>query len=118
MPISGRNHIRNVIRKAIHCVRINIESFRTKLGNYSFITYKTHVLFFNTGINYAVFTKQGTRCESKRIKTYSVFVCFVTKALHLELVSNLTTDCFLNTLKRFMGCGGHVKNINLDNMTK
>ncbi|XP_047991118.1 uncharacterized protein LOC125230126 [Leguminivora glycinivorella] len=31
-----------------------------------------------------------------------LFVCFITKALHIELVSDLTTECFLSALKRFI----------------
>ncbi|XP_055924428.1 uncharacterized protein LOC129956530 [Argiope bruennichi] len=32
-----------------------------------------------------------------------VFVCFITKAVHLELVSDLSTDAFLASFKRFVG---------------
>ncbi|XP_055942848.1 uncharacterized protein LOC129972656 [Argiope bruennichi] len=32
-----------------------------------------------------------------------VFVCFITKAVYLELVSDLSTDAFLASFKRFVG---------------
>lgn len=32
----------------------------------------------------------------------SVFVCFTTKAIHQELVSDLTSACFLASLERFI----------------
>ena len=35
-----------------------------------------------------------------------VFVCFATKAVHLELVSELTTSAFIATLHRFIGHRG------------
>lgn len=37
------------------------------------------------------------------MKAYvTVFVCFATKALHLEVVSDLTSKAFIATLKRFV----------------
>ena len=39
----------------------------------------------------------------KIVKSYvAVFVCFSSKAIHLELVSDLTTDAFMASLKRFI----------------
>ena len=36
----------------------------------------------------------------------AVFVCLATKAVHLELVSDLTTSSFIATLRRFIGRRG------------
>jgi len=33
----------------------------------------------------------------------AVFVCFATKAIHLELITDLRTDTFLASLQRFIG---------------
>jgi len=42
-------------------------------------------------------------CKVQSIKSYiAVFVCFVTRAIHLELVSNLTTSTFMAALFRFI----------------
>ncbi|XP_072399471.1 uncharacterized protein [Diabrotica undecimpunctata] len=70
------------------------------------------------GIDYAgpfpLKDKAGRGC--KILKCYiCVFVCFSTKAIHLELVSNLTTECFLSCLKRFTSRRGVPSDVYSDN---
>ena len=53
---------------------------------------------------------------AKLTKAYvCLFICLATKAIHLELVSDLTTDCFLATLKRFIARRGKPTTILSDN---
>ncbi|XP_050312874.1 uncharacterized protein LOC126747937 [Anthonomus grandis grandis] len=50
------------------------------------------------------------------IKAYiSLFVCFSTKAIHLEVVSDLTSECFLASLRRFASRRGKPYEIHSDN---
>lgn len=52
------------------------------------------------------------------VKAYvAVFVCFTSKAVHLELVVDLSTDAFLNVFKRFAGRRGLPEKIYSDNAT-
>ena len=44
-----------------------------------------------------------------------VFVCTVTKAVHLELVSDLSTEAFLAAFRRFANRRGRPKNVYSDN---
>ncbi|GFW64668.1 integrase catalytic domain-containing protein [Trichonephila clavipes] len=49
-------------------------------------------------------------------KIYScVFVCFVSKAIHIEIVSDLTSDAFIATLKRFFSRRGKCAKLYSDN---
>ncbi|XP_054282889.1 uncharacterized protein LOC129000053 [Macrosteles quadrilineatus] len=51
----------------------------------------------------------------RHIKTYiCVFVCFVTKAVHLEVVEDLTTEGFIAALTRFISRRGFCKDIYSD----
>lgn len=75
--------------------------------------------FSVTGIDYAgpILVKQGSY-RPKQIKAYiAVFVCLATKAIHLELVSDLTTDAFIAALRRFVGQYGAPSEIHSDNGT-
>ncbi|XP_055527681.1 uncharacterized protein LOC129720255 [Wyeomyia smithii] len=61
--------------------------------------------FAITGVDYAgpFLIKQGGR-RLTLVKAYvAVFVCMTTKAVHLEVVSDLSTGAFLASLKRFIG---------------
>lgn len=46
-----------------------------------------------------------------------MFVCFATKAIHLEAVSDLTSSAFLAALGRFVGRRGCPQRIVCDNAT-
>jgi hypothetical protein len=47
----------------------------------------------------------------------AIFICFVIKAVHIELVTSLTTDAFLAALRRFIARRGKPKTIYSDNGT-
>lgn len=75
--------------------------------------------FFNTGVDCRgpFFIKQGNRSKIS-IKAYVVIlICLVTKAVHIELVSDLTTEAFIATLRRFFARRGKSTNIYSDNAT-
>ncbi|XP_076248107.1 uncharacterized protein LOC143187782 [Calliopsis andreniformis] len=74
--------------------------------------------FLVTGIDYCspLYIKEKRLRNTKTIKVYVVvFVCFSTKAVHLELVSDLTTEAFLAVLKRFFARRGKSSEIYSDN---
>ena len=74
--------------------------------------------FFTTGIDYAgpFILKKGYTRKPQLIKSWlAVFVCFATKAVHLEVVSDMTTEAFLATLKRFVSRRGLPHAIHTDN---
>jgi hypothetical protein len=61
-----------------------------------------------------------SRGRGKRalLKSYiAIFVCFTTKAIHIELVTELTTAEFLAALRRFIARRGLPQNIYSDNAT-
>ncbi|XP_053691334.1 uncharacterized protein LOC128739859 [Sabethes cyaneus] len=74
--------------------------------------------FSTTGVDYfgPVYIRSGYRRTA--VKAYvSVFVCFVTKATHLELVTDLSTARFIQALRRFTSRRGKCATLWSDNGT-
>ena len=78
--------------------------------------------FTNTGIDYfgPLTVKQGRRTRSTdgTCKRYgAIFTCLNARAVHIELVGNLSTNTFILALRRFISSRGHPKNSFSDNGT-
>jgi len=60
----------------------------------------------------------GTHRSRTVIKGYlAIFVCFATKATHIEVVTSLTTEAFLAALRQFIARRGKPRTIHSDNGT-
>ncbi|XP_026467753.1 uncharacterized protein LOC113371339 [Ctenocephalides felis] len=76
--------------------------------------------FLNTGVDYAgpINLRTSRLRKAPQMKGYiALFICFSTKAIHLELVTSLTTDAFIAALKRFISRRGKCSKIFSDNGT-
>lgn len=75
--------------------------------------------FQRVGVDYCgpfMITYPYRRCRP--VKTFvAVYVCLVSKAIHLELAADLTTNAFLATLKRFTARRGKPQLVMCDNAT-
>lgn len=75
------------------------------MGNLIADRLKIMRLFLITGVDFCgpVYTTYCIRGKSP-FKTYiTVFMCFSLKAVHIEAVSDLSTNAFLSCFKRFIG---------------
>jgi hypothetical protein len=76
--------------------------------------------FLTTGVDYAgpISLRVGTPRRKTIMKGYiAIFVCFATKAIHIEVVTSLTTEAFLAALRRFIACKGKPRTMYSDNGT-
>ncbi|XP_076660338.1 uncharacterized protein LOC143363666 [Halictus rubicundus] len=119
-PIDGKNTTRKILRNCVKCFRVHPPTTNYVMGNLP----ATRVLetrpFTNVGIDYCgpFFIKERRHRNRTRVKVYvAVFICFSTKAVHLEVVGDMTTEAFLAALKRFIGRRGKCTNIYSDNGT-
>lgn len=73
--------------------------------------------FATNGVDYArpYLVKDRTRTKANTKAYICLFVCFATKTVHIELAIDLSTNTFLNCLKRFIARRGLCHNIYPDN---
>ncbi|KAL4148738.1 hypothetical protein QTP88_002906 [Uroleucon formosanum] len=120
-PINGRRCVRKVIHQCVICFRARPKNVSPVMGNLpTFRVNRPSRCFENCGVDYAgpFMLKCSNRRNAATQKAYiCVFVCFATKAVHLELVCDLSTDAFLAALTKFISRRGLCKNIYSDNAT-
>lgn len=119
-PINGRNAVRSVLTKCITCFRANPTASSQKMGDLPSDRVNPSRPFLITGLDFAgpFNIKDGKLRNRNIIKAYMcLFICFSTKAVHIELVNDLTTHSFLNCLKRFVSRRGLCAKLYSDNAT-
>jgi hypothetical protein len=112
--LNCKSFVKKIIRKCVVC-------FRSKPSDLPEPRVVPSRPFTNVGLDYAgplqIKLSKG-RGRIKTTKAYiCIFVCMAIKAVHIELVCDLTTDSFLNALKRFITRRGLCCNIYSDNAT-
>jgi len=76
--------------------------------------------FTNSGVDYAgpFYIKQVGQRSKTTVKSYiALFICLSTKAIHLELVPDLSTEAYIAALRVFIARRGLCNNIYSDNGT-
>ncbi|XP_051167644.1 uncharacterized protein LOC127285590 [Leptopilina boulardi] len=119
-PIDGRNATRHTIKQCVQCFRAKTRELNYIMGNLPHNRLSSSRPFLNVGVDYCgpFFIKERRHRNLTKVKTYvCVFVCMATKAVHLELASDLTTEAFLNCLKRLFARRGLAHTISSDNAT-
>lgn len=120
-PINARLVIKRIVSKCYVCFRHNPQPVNQFMGNLPNYRITPSPVFSNTGVDYAgpVYLKEsGPGRKRNAYKAYiAVFICLATKAIHIEVVSNLTAESFIAALQRFISRRGMVVNMYSDNAT-
>ena len=117
-PIDGRNVTRKIIYQCVKCFLAKPRGLNHIMGNLPEKRLSYSRPFLNVGVDYCgpFFVKQKRHRNRGKDKVHvAIFVCFATKAVHLELVSDETTEAFLGCLQRFFSRRGKAATIHSDN---
>ena len=115
--LRGRSTVKRVIHRCITCTRWRATSPQPPMGNLPRDRVTPARPFLKVGVDYA--GPIPIRCSPGRGQRASkgyiaVFVCFCTKAVHLEAVSDCSTNAFLAALRRFTSRRGLCSDIYSD----
>ena len=118
--LDGRNQVRKIIRNCMRCYRVEPQTSDCTMGDLPTVRVTETRPFVNVGVDYCgpFFIKEKKFRNRGRIKVYlAVFVCLTVKAVHFEVVSDMTAEGFIAALKRFIARRGLCQNIYSDNGT-
>lgn len=93
-----------ISRTCVVCQKAYARSAAQQMGHLPPERLQCTPLFAVTGVDYAgpLLCRRGNPRKPTIVKMYAcLFVCFSTKATHIELVSDLTSDSFLAAFTRF-----------------
>jgi len=115
-----RNLVKTVIHHCLTCYKFKAQATQQLMGELPSPRVQPSRPFLTTGIDYAgpISLRLGTPRSKTITKGYiAIFVCFATKAVHIEVMINLTTEAFLAALRRFVAHRGKPRMIYSDNGT-
>jgi hypothetical protein len=118
--VRAKELVKHHIRKCISCIRHKAQIQTQLMGALPQTRVTPARAFIHSGVDYAgpiqLRTSKGRGHHS--YKGYiCLFICMVTKAIHLEVVSELTSRGFLEAFKRFIARRGRCLEIYSDNGT-
>ena len=117
---SMKKTVRSVVRKCTTCRRFSARPSPQLMGQLLGERVTPGTVFEKVGVDYAgpVLVKYGTVRKPTVLKAYiCVFISLTVKAVHLEVVSSLTSEAFVAALRLFVARRGHPSLIWSDNGT-
>lgn len=111
--MSSKRNIRNVLSKCVRCKRFSVKACATPPIHLPLDRVRDSKVFEVVGIDLC-----GPLFLKQKAKVWIVlFTCAVYRAIHLELVTNLSTEGFIQSLRRFIARRGRPTTIYTDNGT-
>ncbi|XP_043588342.1 uncharacterized protein LOC122570291 [Bombus pyrosoma] len=119
-PIDGRSQVWSTLKKCVRCCRANPPPMNYVMGDLLAARITESRPFTNVGVDYCgpFHIKERKDRNRRKVKVYvAIFICLAVKAVHIELVSDLTGEAFIAALRRFIARRGFCLTIYSDNGT-
>ncbi|GFX37000.1 integrase catalytic domain-containing protein [Trichonephila clavipes] len=119
-PINGKGIARKTVHDCIACFRQKPTGVDQLMGNLPSERVTPSAPFLNSEVDFCGPFQIKFKNQRKGIfsKVYvAIFVCLATKAIHLEAVTDLTTEAFIAALKRLCARRGRISTLMSDNAT-
>ncbi|GBM67992.1 hypothetical protein AVEN_218847-1 [Araneus ventricosus] len=119
-PLNGRNNARIIVHECLKCYKAKPKLEEQIMASLPRERVTVSSPFSNTGIDLCgpFYIKYKNQRKGIFNKVYvAIFVCFSTRAVHLEILTDLTSDALIATLKRFFARRGICTTIFSDNAT-
>lgn len=103
--LRARDLVRGSIRKCVVCVRHRARPLSQIMGDLPLDRVIPARAVKKIGLDYAgphKVTAFRGRGQKSRKGYIAIFVCLITRAIHLEFVSDFTAECFLAAFRRFV----------------
>lgn len=118
--VNERRSVRRCVHRCVRCAKVRPRIQQQLMGNLPAPRVRPSRAFLHTAVDYAgpIRTRTTKGLGHQAHKSWiAVFVCLSSKAIHLELVSELTTAAFLAAFKRFTAHRGTCSDVYSDNGT-
>jgi hypothetical protein len=118
--VRGPDLVKRVVKGCVTCHRANPVPESQKMASYPPSRVNPAPVFSKVGVDYAGPFQLNSRTgrNPQLLKYYvSLFVCMVSKAIHLEVVTDLSTPAFIAALNRFTSRRGLPTDIYCDGGT-
>ncbi|XP_025265733.1 uncharacterized protein LOC112638368 [Camponotus floridanus] len=113
----GRSIVKGIIHRCVTCVRWKAAASQPMMSSLPTARVAPARPFLRTGVDYAgpIPIRTGKGRGHKSHKGFiAVFICFASKAVHLEAASDYSTDAFLAAFRRFTSRRGLCKEVYSD----
>ena len=120
--MNGKTLIRKMIENCVICRRLRAPLMTQVMADLPADRLEETPPFTNTGLDvfghYFVHDGKNTRRNNATKKVWAIiFVCLVTRAIHIEMLPSMDTSSFRNALRRFLAIRGTCRVLRSDNGT-
>jgi hypothetical protein len=114
--VHGNRIVRSVLHKCVTCRKTRGKVATQKMASLPEDRSRSVPPFTNVSVD--LFGHFVTKTGRKEVKRYcAIFSCLNSRAVHLEMVNDLSTDAFIMALRRFVSRRGPITKLRCDNGT-